>query len=66
VQVDLFEKEQRPGGKFDAVRELGYTVEGGPNGFLDSKPWTVDLVRDLGMEDRLLPSDQAAAKRFIY
>ncbi len=66
VQVDLFEREQRPGGKFEAVQDQGFTVEGGPNGFLDSKPWTLDLVRELGMEDRLLPSDQAAAKRFIY
>ena len=66
VQVDLFERESRPGGKFEARKEHGYLVEGGPNGFLDSKPWTLDLVRELGMEDRLLPSDQAAARRFIY
>ncbi len=66
IQVDLFEKENRPGGKFEARREKGYLIEGGPNGFLDSKPWTMELVRKLGMEDRLLPSDQAAARRFIY
>jgi len=66
VQVDLFEREDRPGGKFEAHRENGYLVEGGPNGFLDSKPWTLDLVRELGMENRLLPSDQAAARRLIY
>ncbi|MDF1535876.1 MAG: protoporphyrinogen oxidase [bacterium] len=66
VQVDLFEKKERPGGKFETVKDQGFTIEGGPNGFLDSKPWTLDLVRELGMEDRLLPSDQAAARRFIY
>jgi oxygen-dependent protoporphyrinogen oxidase len=66
LQVDVFERENRPGGKFDACRESGYIIEAGPNGFLDSKPWTLDLVRDLKMEDRLLPSDQAAARRFIY
>jgi oxygen-dependent protoporphyrinogen oxidase len=66
VQVDLFEREERLGGKFDARREKGYLVEAGPNGFLDSKPWTLNLVRELGMEERLLPSDQAAARRFIY
>jgi oxygen-dependent protoporphyrinogen oxidase len=66
VQVDLFERENRPGGKFDAYRENGYIVEAGPNGFLDSKPWTLDLVRNLEMQDRILPSDQAAARRFIY
>ncbi|MBN2719492.1 MAG: protoporphyrinogen oxidase [Proteobacteria bacterium] len=66
IQVDLFEKEARPGGKFETVEQEGYIIEGGPNGFLDNKPWTLDLVRFLGMEDRLLTSDQAAARRFIY
>jgi oxygen-dependent protoporphyrinogen oxidase len=66
VQVDLFEGEDRAGGKFAARVESGFIVEAGPNGFLDSKPWTLDLVRDLGMEKELLPSDQAAARRFIY
>ena len=66
VQVDLFEGEKRVGGKFDAHTESGYTVEAGPNGFLDSKPWTLDLVKDLGMENELLPSDQSAARRFIF
>ena len=66
VQVDLFEGENRPGGKFDARSDSGYTVEAGPNGFLDSKPWTLDLVKELGMEKELLPSDQSAARRFIY
>ena len=66
VQVDVFEKEVRPGGKFDARSDGGYIVEAGPNGFLDSKPWTLDLVRELGMEKELLSSDQSAARRFIY
>ncbi len=66
VQVDLFEREVRAGGKFDARSDSGYIVEAGPNGFLDSKPWTLDLVRELGMDGELLPSDQSAARRFIY
>jgi len=66
VQVELFEEEARAGGKFDARLQNGYTVEAGPNGFLDSKPWTLELVRELGMQNELLPSDQSASKRFIY
>ncbi len=66
VEVELLERENRVGGKFLARRESGFLVEGGPNGFLDSKPWTLDLARDIGLEDRLLPSDQAAARRFIF
>jgi oxygen-dependent protoporphyrinogen oxidase len=44
----------------------GYLCEWGPNGFLDNVPETLALVRQLGMEDRLLPADERAGKRFIY
>ncbi|MFV2081823.1 MAG: protoporphyrinogen oxidase [bacterium] len=66
IDLCLLEKDSRPGGKFIARREQGYTVEGGPNGFLDSKPWTLDLVRSLGLENALLPSSESARKRFIF
>ena len=55
-------KEESVGGKFTSRQQDGYLVEGGPNGFLDSKPWTMDLVKDLGMEDTLLPSDEASVE----
>lgn len=66
VDLIVLEKEARPGGKFIARKQDGYTVEGGPNGFLDSKPHTLDLARELEMADSLLPSDNAARRRFIY
>ena len=66
VRIEILEKAESVGGKFTSRREEGYLIEGGPNGFLDSKPWTMDLVKDLGMEDTLLPSDEASARRFIY
>ncbi|GBE14801.1 MAG TPA: protoporphyrinogen oxidase [Proteobacteria bacterium] len=64
--LELVEKEGRAGGKFTARREGGFLVEGGPNGFLDSKPWTLDLAHELGLDESLLPSDEAAARRFIF
>jgi oxygen-dependent protoporphyrinogen oxidase len=41
-------------------------IEVGVNGFLDNKPSTLQLVSDLGIEDQLQPSSDAARKRFIY
>jgi len=61
-----FEAEARVGGKIGAARRDGFLCEAGPNGFLDSKPSTVNLCRELGIGDRLLPSNAAAARRFIY
>jgi oxygen-dependent protoporphyrinogen oxidase len=66
VEVVCLEAATRPGGNIQTDREDGYTCEWGPNGFLDNVPATLDLVRRLGMERRLLPSDAAAAKRFLF
>lgn len=62
----LLEAETRPGGNIRTDRFDGFVVERGPNGFLDNSPPTLDLVRRIGLEGRLLPSEKAAALRFIF
>ena len=66
AEILLFEAEKVPGGKMRTVREDGFNMEWGPNGFLTNKPYSMDLVKDLGIEDRLAPSSDLARKRFIY
>lgn len=66
LDVTLLEKEERFGGKIWSIKEAGFLCEWGPNGFLDSKPQTLDLCRDLGAAERLLRSNDNARKRFIY
>ncbi len=65
-EVVCFEASARPGGNIRTLREDGFTCEEGPNGFLDNAPATLDLVRRLGIERRLLPSNADAAKRFLF
>jgi oxygen-dependent protoporphyrinogen oxidase len=60
------EKETRLGGKIWSVREEGYTCEWGPNGFLDSKPQTLELCSAIGVESKLHRSNDNARKRFIF
>ncbi|MHB8121549.1 MAG: protoporphyrinogen oxidase [Desulfuromonadaceae bacterium] len=64
--ITLLEKEERPGGKIRSIKAEGYTCEWGPNGFLDSKPQTLDLCRALGVENNLHRSNDNARKRFIF
>ena len=66
IEVTVLEKESEPGGKMRTVYEKGYIVEAGPNGFLDGKPYTLNLVKALGIEERLYRSSDKARKRFIY
>jgi oxygen-dependent protoporphyrinogen oxidase len=70
AEIDLatviLEKEKRLGGKIWSIREDGYLCEWGPNGFLDSKPMTLELCDHLGIRERLLRSNDNARRRFIY
>ncbi|WP_456420039.1 protoporphyrinogen oxidase [Thermovibrio sp.] len=66
AEVRVFEREKRVGGKMRTVYEESYTVETGPNGFLDGKPYTLNLVKALNITEALYPSSDKARKRFIY
>jgi oxygen-dependent protoporphyrinogen oxidase len=66
LDLTLLEKEKRVGGKIWSIREEGYTCEWGPNGFLDSKPQTLELCRSIGVEQSLHRSNDNARKRFIF
>jgi len=66
VEVTVFEREERTGGKIWSIKEEGYLCEWGPNGFLDSKPMTLELCDHLGIQGRLERSNDNARKRFIY
>jgi oxygen-dependent protoporphyrinogen oxidase len=65
--VGVLDSADRVGGCVRTIRRDGFTVECGPNGFLDSKPTTVDLARAVGLAERLVPASEAAAKnRYLF
>jgi oxygen-dependent protoporphyrinogen oxidase len=64
--ITLLEKENRLGGKIWSIKADGYLCEWGPNGFLDSKPQTLDLCKALKADSQLLRSNDNARKRFIF
>ena len=66
VETVVLEKKDRLGGKIWSLREEGFLCEWGPNGFLDNKPMTLELCQRLGIQERLLRSNDNARKRFIY
>lgn len=66
AKITLFEAEPRTGGKVQTIKDDGYLVEWGPNGFLNNKPDTLILCRKLGIDGKLMPSNDSARKRYIY
>jgi protoporphyrinogen/coproporphyrinogen III oxidase len=66
IDVTVLERSSRAGGNLRTEHVDGFVCEWGPNGFLDNVPETLDLVRAIGLEDRLQPSDDRARRRYIF
>ena len=65
ITVTVFEKEDHPGGNLRTLKQGGWQLEWGPNGFLDNEPATLRLVERLGITDKLQRSSDAARRRFL-
>ncbi|MFM8274502.1 MAG: protoporphyrinogen oxidase [Gemmata sp.] len=65
--VTVLEPRDRPGGNIVTEQHRGFTVECGPNGFLDRTPAVPNLVHDLGLSDRLIAaSDGSRKNRYVF
>ena len=61
ADVTVLEKSTHPGGNVVTIERDGFRIEAGPNGIFDAKPHTLQLCRDLGLGDRLIPASEALA-----
>jgi oxygen-dependent protoporphyrinogen oxidase len=66
VEAVLFESSQRLGGLLETVREGGFTIECGPDGWVSAKPWACELCDELGLTDQLIYSNDATRKTHIF
>lgn len=62
---ELWESSNRLGGTIGTDRTEGYSVDWGPNGFLDREPLTLRMVEELGLTAKLEPANSKSEKRFI-
>ena len=66
VDVVVLERGTRTGGNIRTDHINGYVCEAGPDGFLDNAPATLALVHELGLDPRVLPSNDEARRRYIF
>jgi oxygen-dependent protoporphyrinogen oxidase len=70
IEAVLFESSNRLGGLIETVREGGFTVEAGPDGWVSAKPWARELAIELGLdsdsETELISSNDATRKTLIF
>lgn len=65
VEAVLFEASGRLGGIVETVREGGYVIEGGPDGWVTEKPWARELAEELGLGDEIIPSNDADRRTYV-
>jgi len=65
VHVTLYEASPRLGGIVETVHEGGFTIEGGPDGWVSEKPWARELAIDLGLEDELIYSNDEQRRTYV-
>jgi oxygen-dependent protoporphyrinogen oxidase len=65
LRVRLLESDNRLGGTIGTDRIDGYSLDWGPNGFLDREPLTLQLCRELGLSGSLERANSNVTKRFI-
>jgi oxygen-dependent protoporphyrinogen oxidase len=61
----ILEASSRAGGKIRSELDAGFTLEWGPQGFLDNAPDTLELASIQNLENQLIRANEAAADRFI-
>jgi oxygen-dependent protoporphyrinogen oxidase len=66
VPVVLVEREARLGGIITTEQVEGCVIEGGPDSFLASKPWALDLIRELGLESEVINSNDHLRVTYIW
>src|SRR5690606_7528426 len=70
VAYTLLEQSARWGGKIrteyvDGVGDVPFAIEAGPDSFLTQKPWALQLALELGLQDRLLGTNDDCRRVFV-
>ena len=65
LAITLVERDARLGGKIATDTPDGFVIEGGPDSFITQKPWALQLCRELGLEDRLMGTNDAQRTTYV-
>src|SRR6266545_5087031 len=65
LELIVLEARPRLGGTIATEHAGGFLVEGGPDSFLSEKPWALALCRRLGIEDRLVRTDDRFRRTYV-
>ena len=65
LELTVLEGADRVGGTIQTEQRDGFLVEGGPDSFLSEKPWALALCQRIGLEERLVRTDDRFRRTFV-
>src|ERR1700682_1041504 len=65
IESTIIEKQSEPGGVIRTERREGCILEAGPDSFLAAKPEALDLIREAGLEDQVIGSNDDRRVTYI-
>ncbi len=65
LEVVLLEASERVGGPISTIRRDGFLIEEGPDAFITTKPWGLNLCRRLGLDGDLVETNDKKRKTYI-
>ena len=65
IRPTLLERKPRVGGVIQTSLQQGCVLEEGPDGFMAAKPWAMNLIRELGLADQVIGSNDHSRITYI-
>lgn len=65
LEILLLEKSDRAGGVISTVKRDGFTIDEGPDSFITSKPWGLNLASRLGLSGELIETNPEKRRTYI-
>ncbi len=65
LELTVLEGADRVGGTIQTEQRDGFLIEGGPDSFLSEKPWALALCQRIGLEERLMRTDDRFRRTFV-
>lgn len=66
IPSTILESRPRLGGVILTEHLEGYTLEAGPDSFLSAKPAALELIRELGLADQVIGSNDFSRKTYVW
>ena len=65
IEVTILERSDRLGGVIWSEKTEGFLLEGGPQNFVSFKPQTLELIKELGLGDEVIGSNDQLRQTFV-